>query len=65
MSTVAIGNEWQELLSYLPQEFRGLAKEHRQLETQYGNAKIKTAEQLLRTIFVHVGAGLPLRQSVR
>jgi hypothetical protein len=64
MSKGTIGNEWQGLLSYLPGEFRELAKEYRQLETQYGNAKIETAEQLLRAIFVHVGAGLPLRQSV-
>jgi Transposase DDE domain len=64
MSTGSIGNDWQQLLSYLPKEFRRLANEYRQLETQYGNAKINTAEQLLRVIFVHVGASLPLRQSV-
>ncbi len=34
------------------------------LEVQYGNAKIRTAQDLLRLVFVHVGCDLPLRQTV-
>lgn len=56
--------EWNVLLSYLPIEFRELAEEHKQLETQYGNAKVTTADDLLRFLFLHVGPNLPLRQTV-
>lgn len=56
--------DWQELLSYLPQDYAQLAKEHKQLLVQHGNAKITTADELLRFIFVHVGCDLPLRQTV-
>lgn len=55
---------WEEVLSYLPADYRELAVEHKQLELQYGNAKIRDAEQLLRLIFLHVGLNLPLRQTV-
>jgi len=57
-------SDWQQLLSYLPQDYEQLAREHKMLEVQYGNAKIKTAQDLLRFVFVHVGCDLPLRQSV-
>ncbi len=56
--------EWNALLSYLPAEFRELAAKHKQLETQYGNAKVTTADDLLRFLFLHVGPNLPLRQTV-
>lgn len=56
--------EWNTVLSYLPVNFRELAVEHKQLETQYGNAKVRTADDLLRFIFLHVGPNLPLRQTV-
>jgi len=71
MSTTAVPqprpdgqNDWQQLLSYLPENYEQLAREHKMLEVQYGNAKIKTAQDLLRFVFVHVGCDLPLRQSV-
>ena len=57
-------NDWQQLLSYLPENYEQLAREHKMLEVQYGNAKTKTAQDLLRFVFVHVGCDLPLRQSV-
>ena len=57
-------SQWNALLSYLPADFRELAVEHKQLETQYGNAKVTTADDLLRFIFLHVGPNLPLRQTV-
>lgn len=53
------------MLSYLPATYRELATEHKQLQTQYGDhVRIRTAEDLLRLIFVHAGADLPLRQTV-
>ena len=67
MSTTAVPqprpdwqNDWQQLLSYLPENYEQLAREHKMLEVQYGNAKIKTAQDLLRFVFVHVGCDLPL-----
>jgi hypothetical protein len=56
--------EWRVLRSHLPEQYKGLAIEHRQLLTQYGNAKIRDADTLLRFILLHVGANLPLRQTV-
>ena|GEM_PF-1696809 len=34
------------------------------MQTQFGNAKIRTADDLLRLALLHVGADLPLRQTV-
>ena len=62
--TLNVEGDWAELLRFLPASYRELAKEMRQLEVQYGNAKITTADELLRFLFVHAGAGLPLRQTV-
>jgi hypothetical protein len=56
--------DWAALLSQLPKDYEALADEHRQLETQYGNAKITSADWLLRFILLHTGANLPLRQTV-
>jgi hypothetical protein len=56
--------DWQQLLSYLPADYERLAREHKMLEVRYGNAKIRTAQDLLRLVFVHVGCDLPLRQTV-
>lgn len=55
---------WDEIRKYLPPDYVQLAEDHRQVETQYGNAKIRTADDLLRLILLHVGANLPLRQTV-
>jgi Transposase DDE domain len=66
MTTLSLtrDDDWQTLLGYLPSEYVRLAVEHKQLQTQYGNAKITTAESLLRFILLHVGANLPLLQTV-
>lgn len=67
MKTSATWNdnaEWNALLSYLPADFRELAVAHKQIETQFGNAKVTTADDLLRLLFLHVGPNLPLRQTV-
>lgn len=55
---------WEQVMSYLPADYRELADECKQIETQYGNAKVTEADELLRLIFLHVGANLPLRQTV-
>ncbi len=57
-------DDWETLLSYLPKDYEALAIAHKQLNTQWPNAKIASAAVLLRFIFVHVGANLPLRQTV-
>jgi hypothetical protein len=64
MATLDVQRDWQQLLTYLPPDYEELATVHKQVQTQFGNAKITTAEQLLRLMFVHVGAELPLRQTV-
>ncbi len=66
MTTISLTNDgdWRALASHLPGDYAELAREHKQLETQYGNAKIKTADWLLRLILLHTGANLPLRQTV-
>jgi hypothetical protein len=57
-------DDWKALLRYLPPDYETLAVRHKQLQTQYGNAKIRDADTLLRFIFLHAGADLPLRQAV-
>lgn len=59
-----VSKDWEVIRSYLPPNYEDLAVEHKQLLTQYGNAKIRTADDLLRLIFLHAGADLPLRQTV-
>jgi len=56
--------DWKALTEHLPRDYGRLAHEHKQLQTQYGNAKITTADELLRLILLHAGANLPLRQTV-
>lgn len=65
MDKLDVNRDWQTVLSYLPENYRELAQKHKQLQTQYGaHVRIATAEDLLRLILVHVGADLPLRQTV-
>lgn len=54
---------WRTIESYLPEDFEALAKEHKVLEVQYGEAKITSARELLQLILLHVGANLGLRQT--
>lgn len=63
MANIDALHGWAEIRSYLPSDYGRLADEHKQLQTQYGNAKIRTADDLLRLILLHVGANLPLRQT--
>lgn len=62
-TTLDSREELQSLLEYLPKNYEALAHEYKLLETQYGNAKITTANELFRVLFVHVGAELPLRDT--
>lgn len=61
---VDVTSEWDAIRSYLPEDYRELADEHKQVQTQFGNAKIRTADDLLRLVLLHAGANLPLRQTV-
>lgn len=56
--------KWDEIREYLPADYERLADEHEQVETKFGNAKLRTADDLLRVLLLHVGANLPLRQTV-
>lgn len=56
--------DWKTLVSYLPADFEELARKMRLVNLQWSNAKVRSAEELLRFIFLHVGADLPLRQTV-
>ena len=58
-TTVDVTRDWPALLSHLPPDYAEIAKEHNQLLTQYQDIKVSTADDLLRLIFVHVGADLP------
>ena len=51
------------VLRFLPEDYAALADEHDVLRIQHGNAKIKTARDLLWIFFVHVGLDMPLRQT--
>lgn len=57
-------DDWQALRKYLPSRYEELAVEYDQLRTQWGNAKITSADWLLRFILLHAGANLPLLQTV-
>jgi hypothetical protein len=61
---VTSSDGWKTIEAHLPEDFEALAKQHKMLETQYGEAKITTAKDLLRLILLHTGADLALRQTV-
>jgi hypothetical protein len=64
MGKIDVLSGWQTITTHLPAEYEALAAEHRQVETKFGHAKIRDAETLLRFVLLHVGAELPLRQTV-
>jgi hypothetical protein len=63
MPDLEVTRDWKALLAVLPADCEPLAHEHKQIETQGPDAKIHCADDLLRLIFVHAGAGLPLRST--
>lgn len=64
IESIKSDEDWRALLSYLPKGYEQLAHEYRVLNTQWPNAKVTDAQTLLRFILLHVGADLPLRQTV-
>jgi Transposase DDE domain len=64
MGKIDVLRRWETLAEFLPRDYEALAAEHQQVETKFGNAKIRDAGMLLRFILLHVGADLPLRQTV-
>jgi hypothetical protein len=64
MTTPRMLTDWETVTSLLPEGWEALANDYKQLEVQYGNAKIRTADDLLRLILVHAAGDLPLRQTV-
>lgn len=64
MGNLDVLKGWESLAQFLPADYEALAAEHEQVETKFGNAKIRDAATLLRFILLHVGADLPLRQTV-
>jgi hypothetical protein len=64
IASIKSDKDWQALLSYLPEDYSRLAHEHHVLNPQWPNAKVTDAQTLLRFILLHVGADLPLRQTV-
>jgi hypothetical protein len=64
MRSLDARRDWKMLLSYLPSDYERLAVEHRLLNTQWSNSKLKSADELLQLILLHAGADLPLRQTV-
>ena len=64
MAKIDVVGRWQTIANFLPADYEALAAEHKQVETKFGNAKLRDADTLLRFIFLHVGAEMPLRQTV-
>ena len=64
MGKIDVLTGWETLAQYLPPDYEALAATHQQAETKFGNAKIRDGATLLRFILLHVGADLPLRQTV-
>ena len=56
--------DWKAVLAHLPAAKEQLAHEHKVINVQWPNAKVLDAATLLRFILLHVGADIPLRQTV-
>jgi hypothetical protein len=61
---IDVTSDWDTVRAFLPRDYAEKANELKQLQLQYGNAKIRTADDLLRLVLLHVAADLPLRQTV-
>lgn len=64
MGKIDVVGRWETLARYLPPDYEALAAAYQQAETKFGNAKIRDGATLLQFILLHVGADLPLRQTV-
>lgn len=56
-----MNEDWELLLSFLPNDWQGLAHDTGALK---GLRKDKSAENLLRTLLIHLGCGHSLRETV-
>ena len=56
-----MNEDWELLLSFLPSDWQGLAHDTGALK---GLRKDKSAENLLRTLLIHLGCGHSLRETV-
>jgi hypothetical protein len=56
--------DWQAVLAHFPAETERLAHEHQVINVQWPNVKVHDAATLLRFLLLHVGADIPLRQTV-
>jgi hypothetical protein len=64
MTTLDVRRDWDAIRMQLPADYRELAVKHGAIRTQYDDARVTNADDLLRLVLVHVGANLPLRQTV-
>jgi hypothetical protein len=64
MTTPDVRRNWESIRNELPSDYEWLAFETKAIKPQYANVQITKPDDLLRMIFLHVGAGLPLRQTV-
>jgi hypothetical protein len=64
MTTLDVRRDWDAIRQHLPADYRELAVKHGAIRTQYDDARVTNADDLLRLVLVHVGANLPLRQTV-
>ncbi|HTB73619.1 MAG TPA: transposase [Polyangiaceae bacterium] len=64
MTTLDVRRDWDAIRRQLPVDYRELASQHGAIRTQYDDARVTNADDLLRLILLHVGADLPLRQTV-
>jgi Transposase DDE domain. len=60
MKTIVVQDDWQELLSFLPQGWLQLAQENGALK---GLRKDKSPDSLLRTMLLHCACGYSLRET--
>lgn len=59
-----VQRDWSTLRQFLPENYAQLAIEHEAMQLKYKDARIPRAGVLLRMIFLHLAADLPLRQTV-
>ena len=64
MMTPDVRRNWESIRSELPGDYESLAFETKAIKPHYPNVQITKPDDLLRMIFLHVGANLPLRQTV-
>ena len=64
MTTPDVRRNWESIRSELPCDYESLAFATKAIKPHYPNVRITEPDDLLRMIFLHVGANLPLRQTV-